>query len=121
MKFVLGVVNKELDIMLHTTTCPGCHHQSAVDESLIGRFIRCEQCRCMYYVIVPPLGEEHKEWAAIPATGPVSRKTEPTSDRRVENATETLDRRIQQLIAMNTLNLLVSATVLVLVLRQLLK
>ena len=43
--------------MQHTTTCPSCHRKSEVDDSFLGRFICCEQCRCLYYVVVPPLGE----------------------------------------------------------------
>lgn len=54
--------------MSHTTICPKCHQKSKVDESLIGRFVTCEHCRCLYYVVVPPLGEERAEWQSIPAT-----------------------------------------------------
>lgn len=54
--------------MSHTTICPKCHQKSKVDESLIGRFVTCEHCRCLYYVVVPPLGEERTEWQSLPAT-----------------------------------------------------
>lgn len=54
--------------MSHTTICPKCHQKSKVDESLIGRFVTCEHCRCLYYVVVPPLGEERTEWQSVPAT-----------------------------------------------------
>ena len=54
--------------MSHTTVCPKCHQKSRVDESLIGRFVTCEHCQCLYYVVVPPLGEERTEWQALPAT-----------------------------------------------------
>lgn len=54
--------------MSHTTICPKCHQKSRVDESLIGRFVTCEHCQCLYYVVVPPLGEERTVWQSMPAT-----------------------------------------------------
>lgn len=108
--------------MSQTTTCPGCHRKSEVDESMIGRFIRCEQCRCMYYVVVPPLGEERSEWTSVAATSSVSGQSDTSHPpRRPETATEVLNRRLQQLTVLVLLNLLIGSIVLVLTVIHLLK
>jgi hypothetical protein len=104
--------------MSHTTTCPRCHFRSEVDESLIGRFLDCEHCRCLYYVVVPPLGAEHGEWSSVAATGHVD--ATPQAGRSLTQ-TESLLRKVQQLIIVTLLNSLISLLVLGLALYQLLK
>ena len=108
--------------MQHTTTCPSCHRKSEVDDSFLGRFICCEQCRCLYYVVVPPLGEERSEWTSVAATSSVSgRDDKDPVSRRPVTETEILSRRVQLLTAMISLNLVIGSIVLVLVVIQLLK
>ncbi len=108
--------------MSQTTTCPGCHRKSGVDESMIGRFIRCEQCRCMYYVVVPPLGEERSEWTSVAATSSVSGTSDTSpAPRRAETEAEILNRRIRNLTSLVLLSLLISLIVLVLAVIQFLK
>ncbi len=99
--------------MSHTTVCPKCHVKSQVDESLIGRFITCEQCRCLYYVVVPALGEDQTEWQAIPATSPAIGSTGP----RPSSADQELFRaRVQWLTLLVVLNLLLTGIILVILL-----
>lgn len=108
--------------MPQTTTCPGCHLRSEVNDVLIGRFIRCEQCHCMYYVVVPPLGELRNELQSVAATSSVAGPDYTTPlPRKPPSEAEALRRRVQQLTSLLVLNLLISAIVLVLVVRQFLK
>lgn len=104
--------------MPHTTICPKCHAKSRVDESLIGRFITCDHCKCLYYVVVPPLGEERSELQSIPATSAVIERSSAGSDRPSSTETEKLQRRINLLTALVVLNLLIGAALLILVLRM---
>ncbi len=104
--------------MPQTTTCPGCHLKSEVDDASIGRFIRCEQCRCLYYVVVPPLGELRNELQSVAATSSVSGSNDTSSSyRRPQTESEVLRSRVQRLTALIVLNLLISLIVLVLVVR----
>lgn len=108
--------------MSQTTTCPGCHRKGEVDESMIGRFIRCEQCRCMYYVVVPPLGEERSEWTSVAATSSVSGHNDTSHvPPRAESATEVLNHRLQKLTLLVLLNLLIGSIALILTVIHLLK
>ncbi len=87
--------------MSQTTTCPGCHRTSEVDESMLGRFIRCEQCRCMYYIVVPPLGNEGIPWTSVAATSSISGNTATSpAPKRVETETERLNRRLQNMTSL---------------------
>jgi hypothetical protein len=98
-----------------TTTCPGCHRTSEVDDSMLGRFIRCEQCRCMYYIVVPPLGDDGHQWTSVAATSSVSGATAKSpAPKRVETEAERLNRRLQNLTSLLLLNLLIGAILLVL-------
>ena len=108
--------------MSQTTTCPGCQRKGEVDESMIGRFNRCEQCRCMYYVVVPPLGEERSEWTSVAATSSISGQdhTSPPP-RRAETETEILNRRLQKLTTLIFLNLFIGSIVLLLAVIHVLK
>lgn len=99
--------------MSHTTVCPKCHVKSQVDESLIGRFITCEQCRCLYYVVVPALGEDQTEWQAIPATSPA---IGPPGSRPSAADQELLRARVQWLTGLVVLNLLLTGIALVILL-----
>ncbi len=104
--------------MPQTTTCPGCHLKSEVNDALIGRFIRCEKCHCMYYVVVPPLGEMQNEWQSVAATSSVSGSNNTSSpNRRPKTDSEVLRSRVQQLTVLIVLNLLISLIVLVMVVR----
>lgn len=104
--------------MSHTTVCPKCHVKSQVDQSLIGRFITCEKCRCLYYVVVPALGEDQTEWQAIPATSPA---IGPGTAQPLSAEQELFRTRVQWLTALVVLNLLVSGVVLVILLVRALK
>lgn len=108
--------------MSQTTTCPGCHRTSEVDESMLGRFIRCEQCRCMYYIVVPPLGDERRQWTSVAATSSVSEEdlTSPAA-KRVETDSERLNRRLQNMTSLLLLSLLISSISLAMAVIQILK
>lgn len=108
--------------MSQTTTCPGCHRTSEVDESMLGRFIRCEQCRCMYYIVVPPLGNEGIPWTSVAATSSISgdAATSP-APKRVETETERLNRRLQNMTSLLLLSLLISSITFALALIQFLR
>ena len=99
--------------MSHTTVCPKCHVKSKVDESLIGRFITCEQCRCLYYVVVPPLGEERSEWHSVPATSPAIAGESGSPPRSSSTALESLRGRVQILTVLVVLNLVIGSLALV--------
>lgn len=101
--------------MSQITTCPGCHRKNEVDESMIGRFVRCDQCRCLYYVVVPPLGEERREWTSIAANSSTSGHVDTEQlSKRPESAAEILNRRLQVLTLLMILNLLIGSMAVVL-------
>lgn len=108
--------------MSQTTTCPGCQRTSEVEESMLGRFIRCEQCRCMYYIVVPPLGNEGIPWTSVAATSSISGLGDTSlAPRRVETETERLNRRLHNLTSLLLLSFMINMITFALELIQFLK
>jgi ssDNA-binding Zn-finger/Zn-ribbon topoisomerase 1 len=100
--------------MPHTTICPKCHTETQVDESVIGRFLTCENCRCLYYVVVPSLKDEKRPWQSIPASSAISAPRPTTPE-------ETLEYRIGRLAVLMLINIVIGVAVLVVELIRLLK
>jgi len=88
--------------------------KSKVDESLIGRFITCERCQCLYYVVVPPLGEERSEWHSVPATSPAVAGESESPPRPSSSTFDSLRGRVQVLTVLAVLNLVIGLLALVL-------
>ncbi|MGC4003016.1 MAG: hypothetical protein QM811_07725 [Pirellulales bacterium] len=107
--------------MPRTTTCPKCGVESQISDSLVGRFVTCESCRCLYYVVAPTLAEDedtHKKLLSVPAVGASRPAESPAGSASAPTPLHTLYARLQILLV---LNLLIGAAVLVLELVRLFK
>jgi hypothetical protein len=101
--------------MTYKTTCPKCNAETEVSGSLVGRFVTCDHCRCLYYVVVPPLNDETQEkYVSVPATSS-ARPSAPTSLK------QTFDARYNRLLTLLVANLVLGAAVLVVELIRLFK
>ena len=101
--------------MSHTTTCPKCNTKTEVSESLVGRFVTCDNCRCLYYVVVPPLKkDEDQGLISVPAVS----QTQPSAPSSLK---QTFDARYSRLMTLLLVNLAIGATVLVIELIRLFK
>lgn len=101
--------------MTITTTCPKCNAKTEVSGSMVGRFVTCESCRCLYYIVVPPLKKDEPEGLiSVPAVS-VARPSAPTSLK------QTFDARYGRLMALLVANLVIGAAVLLIELIRLFK
>jgi ssDNA-binding Zn-finger/Zn-ribbon topoisomerase 1 len=101
--------------MSHTTICPKCNAKTEVSESLVGRFVTCDNCHCLYYVVVPPLKKEGDEnLVSVPAVSTAL----PTTPPSLRQSFETRYTRIFLLLAAN---LVIGAAILIIELIRLYK
>lgn len=92
--------------MSYKTTCPKCNTETPNGESLIGRFVTCENCRCMYYVVVPPLSKDEPQGLVTVPALVTARPSAPTSLK------QTFDTRYSRLLTLLVANLVIGAAVL---------
>jgi hypothetical protein len=72
--------------------CPQCHTINSVPESTVGSYATCKKCKCMFWVTVPPLGEESRP--ALRETMSEARTVAPDeSARSADQASKTLMRQ----------------------------
>lgn len=108
--------------MSQTTRCPGCGIVRQVDDSMIGRFTSCDHCRCMYYVVVPPLGQETANWPSIAATSSMSDSLSAAQLSNVRStAVDSIHDQVARLYKLQVGTLLISLLALAVGILQLLR
>jgi len=78
--------------MTQEIDCPQCHTLNTVPESAVGSYATCKTCKCMFWVTVPPLGEESRPALRETMSEPRAFASDGSA-RSVDQASKTLMRQ----------------------------